>query len=311
VSEVLDGRRRFALTLRLAERYRDRPEAIEKLWVKSPDGAYVPLSEVAQIAWVNSPPAVSRENAQRRIVVQSNVLGRDMGSFVQEAQAAVAAQVDLPPGYTVVWGGQFENQQRAQRTLAVVVPLCLATILLLLYLALGTLRSALLILLNAPFALIGGVFALALSGQYLSVPSSVGFIVLLGVAVQNGLVLISHIQDRQREGAPLHEAIREGAVRRLRPILMTATCAGLGLVPLLLSSGVGSEVQRPLATVVLGGLASCTVLTLLVIPALYPWVAAGDGQALRPQHREETFDEPEPPVDRAVRAAADSRRSAS
>jgi cobalt-zinc-cadmium resistance protein CzcA len=231
------------------------------------------LTEVADIRLVEGPPTVSRENAQRRVVVQCNVRGRDMGGFVEEARKAVKERVQLPPGYFVTWGGQFENQQRAQRTLMVVVPVCLGLIFLLLYLSFGSVRNAFLIILNVPFALIGGIFALAVSGQYLSVPSSVGFIALFGVAVLNGVVMVSYFNQLVREGSTLEEAVTQGAMVRLRPVLMTATVASLGLIPLLLSTGIGSEVQRPLATVVVGGLFSSTLLTLLVLPALYKWFA--------------------------------------
>lgn len=182
--------------------------------------------------------------------------------------------VDLPPGYFVTWGGQFENQQRAQQTLIIVVPVCLGLIFLLLYLSFGSIKNALLIMLNVPMALIGGIFALAISGQYLSVPSSVGFIALFGVAVLNGVVMVSYFNRLVLEGYPVDEAVMTGAMLRLRPVLMTATVASLGLIPLLLSSGIGSEVQRPLATVVVGGLLTSTLLTLVVLPALYKWFAA-------------------------------------
>jgi len=273
VTQVIEGQKRFDVYLRLAESFRDRAEAIGDLWVANEDHFRVPLSQVANIVWASGPPTVSREDAQRRIVVQCNVLGRDLGGFVQEARAAVAEAVDLPPGYFVTWGGQFENQQRAQRTLLVVIPVSVITIFLLLFLAFGSFRSVFLILLNVPFALVGGVFALALSKQYLSVPASVGFIALFGTAVQNGVVMVACLNELVRSGWNVEEAVVHGACLRLRPILMTAASAALGLVPLLLSTGIGSEVQRPLATVVVGGLASCTLLTLLVIPVLYRWFA--------------------------------------
>jgi heavy metal efflux system protein len=284
VTQVVEGQRRFDVYLRVAEPYRDRAEAIGNLWVSNEGGMRVPLSQVSSISWASGPPTVSREDAQRRIVVQCNVRGRDMGGFVQEARAAVAKAVHLPPGYLVTWGGQFENQQRAQRTLLIVIPVSIATIFLLLYLAFGNLRSVFLILLNVPFALVGGIFALAISGQYLSVPASVGFIALFGTAVQNGVVMVACVNELVRAGAQTDAAVIRGAMLRLRPILMTAVSAALGLVPLLLSTGIGSEVQRPLATVVVGGLASCTVLTLLVIPVLYPWFAVNREPA--PQQEE-------------------------
>lgn len=273
VTEVIDEQKRFDVYLRMAEPYRGDPEAIGNLWVSSDGGLRVPLSQVADIGIVEGPPTVSREDAQRRIVIQANVRGRDMGGFVEEAQRAVGEKVDLPPGYFVTWGGQFENQQRAQQTLMIVVPVCLGLIFLLLYLSFGSIKNALLIMLNVPMALIGGIFALAISGQYLSVPSSVGFIALFGVAVLNGVVMVSYFNRLVLEGHPVDEAVMTGAMLRLRPVLMTATVASLGLLPLLLSSGIGSEVQRPLATVVVGGLLTSTLLTLVVLPALYKWFA--------------------------------------
>ncbi len=273
VTNVLDGQRRFAVYLRMGEEFRSSPEAIGDLWVANKDGVRVPLSRVAEIALVEGPPIVSREAAQRRVVIQTNVRGRDMGGFVADAQQAVAAKVKLPPGYVITWGGQFENQQRAQKTLMVVVPISLAMIFLLLYLSFGSIANALLIILNVPFALIGGIFALWISGQFLSVPSAVGFIALFGVAVLNGVVMVSYFNQLLLEGRSIAEAVAEGTMLRLRPVLMTATVASLGLIPLLLATGIGSEVQRPLATVVVGGLVSSTLLTLIVLPALYTWFA--------------------------------------
>ena len=273
VAEVIEGQRRFDVYLRMAEVYRNSPNVIGNLWVSNNEGVRVPLSQVADIKLVEGPPTVSREDAQRRIVIQANVRGRDMGGFVEDAQKLIAEKVKLPPGYFVTWGGQFENQQRAQRTLMVVVPICLGLIFLLLYMSFNSIKNAFLIILNVPFALIGGIFALALSGQFLSVPSSVGFIALFGVAVLNGVVMVSYFNQLAREGMTLDEAVMTGAMLRLRPVLMTATVASLGLIPLLLSAGIGSEVQRPLATVVVGGLVSSTLLTLLVLPALYKWFA--------------------------------------
>ncbi|KIL99092.1 MAG: efflux RND transporter permease subunit [Magnetospirillum sp.] len=273
VTNVLDGQRRFAVYLRVAEPFRSDMAAIGELWVVNKDGVRVPLSQVSDISLVEGPPSINREDAQRRTVIQANVRGRDMGGFVAEAQAAVAQKVQLPPGYVVTWGGQFENQQRAQRTLMIVVPVCLGLIFLLLYFSFGSMANAALIILNVPFALIGGVFALWVSGQFLSVPSSVGFIALFGVAVLNGVVMVSYFDQLIREGRTAAEAVVEGAMLRLRPVLMTATVASLGLIPLLLSNGIGSEVQKPLATVVVGGLITSTLLTLLVLPVLYGWLA--------------------------------------
>jgi cobalt-zinc-cadmium resistance protein CzcA len=274
VTDVLEGQKRFAVYLRMAEPYRNNEKAIRNLWVSTKEGIRVPLSRVADIRLDEGPPMVSREDAQRRVVVLCNVRGRDMGGFVAEAQKAVRGKVKLPPGYFVTWGGQFENQQRAQRTLMIVVPACLGLILLLLYMSFDSIKDALLILLNVPFSLIGGIVALAVSRQYLSVPSSVGFIALFGVAVLNGVVMVSYFNQLLREGLRLKEAVLQGASLRLRPVLMTATVASLGLIPLLLSTGVGSEVQRPLATVVVGGLVSSTLLTLVVLPVVYAWAGS-------------------------------------
>jgi cobalt-zinc-cadmium resistance protein CzcA len=273
VTQVLEGQKGFDVYLRIAKQHRSDPVAIGNLWVSNEDGVRVPLSQVAEIKYVEGPPTVSREDAQRRVVIQCNVRGRDMGGFVEDARKAVQGNVDLPSGYFVTWGGQFENQQRAQKTLMIVVPVCLGLIFLLLYMSFNSVKNAILIILNVPFSLIGGIFALAVSGQYLSVPSSVGFIALFGVAVLNGVVLVSCINQFVLKGMPVDEAVARGAMLRLRPVLMTAMVASLGLIPLLLSTGVGSEVQRPLATVVVGGLISSTLLTLVVLPVLYKWFA--------------------------------------
>ena len=273
VTQVIEGQKRFDVYMRMAERFRSDPEAIGNLWIANDDKLRVPLAQVADIRIVEGPPTVNREDAQRRVVVQANVRGRDMGGFVAEAQEALQRSVKLPAGYYVTWGGQFENQQRAQQTLMVVVPLALGMIFMLLYLSFGSVRNAVLIILNVPLALIGGIFALAISGQYLSVPSSIGFIALFGVAVLNGVVMVSYFNKLVLDGLSVDEAVIRGAMLRLRPVLMTATVASLGLIPLLLATGIGSEVQRPLATVVVGGLVSSTLLTLVVLPALYKWFA--------------------------------------
>jgi len=212
---------------------------------------------------------VDRENAQRYVVIQSNVRDRDLVGFVEEAQAKVAQQLKLPQGYRIVWGGQFENQQRAAQRLMLVVPVALGLIFMLLFSTFGSLRQAGLVLAMIPFALVGGVFALLLSGQYLSVPASVGFIALLGIAVLNGVVMLTYFNQLRTQGLPLEQVVREGARRRLRPVLMTASIAAFGLVPLLFASGPGSEIQKPLAIVVIGGLLSSTLLTLLLLPILY------------------------------------------
>jgi cobalt-zinc-cadmium resistance protein CzcA len=267
--QVIKGNERYDIYVRLHEQFRDSVEAIRNLILQAPGGAWVPLRDVAKVAIESGPPQIRRDDVQRRVVIQSNVEGRDMGGLVQELRERINNEIDLPSGYTVVFGGQFENQQRAQARLMVVVPLSLALIFLLLYFAFSSVGQALLIMLNVPLALIGGIAALFISGQYLSVPGSIGFIALFGVAVLNGVVMVNSINRRVLAGAELDTAIFEGALSRLRPVLMTASIAALGLIPMLLSTGVGSEVQRPLATVVVGGLFSSTLLTLFVLPVLY------------------------------------------
>jgi cobalt-zinc-cadmium resistance protein CzcA len=263
--------RRFGIHVRFQEDRRVDPEAIRNILVHTEDGSLIPLSQVAEVKEVVGPIQVNREKNQRRWIVQGNVRGRDLGSVIADIQQRIRERVDLPPGYFVEYGGQFENQQRAMARLSIIVPVVIGAVLLMLYLSFGSIRHALLIILNVPFALIGGVFALALSGQYLSVPSSVGFIAIFGVAVQNGVVMVSCFNELVRQGLTINEAVTQGALLRLRPVLMTAITTVLGLIPLLLATGIGSEVQRPLATVVVGGLFTSTLLTLLVLPALYKW----------------------------------------
>lgn len=279
--QVFEGQRRFDIFVRLQEPYRKDLEAVSSILIPSPSGANLPLGQLAQLREIIGPKQISREASQRRIVVQANVRGRDMGGFVEEAQQRVAEQVDLPPGYIVQWGGQFENQRRAMRRLSIIVPVTVALIFLLLFFSFESLPLAALIILNVPFGLIGGIVGLWLSGQYLSVPASVGFIALFGVAVLNGVVMVSYIDDiRKRTGVSATEAATKGAHLRLRPVLMTALVASLGLVPLLFSTGAGSEVQRPLAVVVVGGLVTSTLLTLLLLPSFYAWL--GDRRAEQP-----------------------------
>jgi cobalt-zinc-cadmium resistance protein CzcA len=229
---------------------------------------------------------VDREQAQRFVVVQTNVRGRDLVGFVEEAQRAVAAQLKLPVGYSLTWGGQFENQQRAARRLMLVIPVALALIFFILFSTFGAVRQALLVLANVPLALIGGMVGLAVSGEYLSVPASIGFIALLGIAVLNGVVMVSYFNQLLAQGMALSTVVVEGAKRRLRPVLMTAAISGGGLVPLLYATGPGSEIQRPLAIVVIGGLVSSTLLTLLLLPMLFKrfGVAAGQAPTLEIEH---------------------------
>jgi cobalt-zinc-cadmium resistance protein CzcA len=269
VGTVLVDARRVPLLLRGPAASQMTPATFAQLRLPLADGRAVPLSHLATLEVVDGPVKIERENSSRMAVVRANVRDRDLVGFVDEAKAAVASQIPLPPGVRLTWGGQFENQQRAAARLALVVPVVLGLIVLLLFATLGTLRQALLVFANIPFALVGGVVALMLSGEYLSVPASVGFIALMGIAVLNGLVLVTHFNQLLARGMPLAEVVRQGAQRRLRPVLMTASIAALGLIPLLLATGPGSEIQRPLAVVVIGGLFSATLLTLVLLPILY------------------------------------------
>lgn len=247
----------------------DSPEAMRELLVSLPGGRQLPLSALASIERVEGPVQVERELGERFVVVAANVAGRDLVGFVDDARQAVGDQVSLDTGYRLAWGGQFENQQRAAKRLGMVVPISIGLIFLLLFTTFGSIRQAILVLLNIPFALIGGVFGLWISGEYMSVPASVGFIALLGIAVLNGVVLVSYFNQLRGLGLSLHDTVIEGAKRRLRPVLMTATIAAFGLIPLLFATGPGSEIQRPLAAVVIGGLVTSTLLTLVLLPILY------------------------------------------
>ncbi|RIJ20766.1 efflux RND transporter permease subunit, partial [Henriciella barbarensis] len=270
---VFQGVRQFPVIVRYAEEDRDTPAAIGRIILESSSGARVPLESVADIREIVGPRQITRENGERFITVQLNVRGRDIGSYVADAQAAVAGQLDLPAGYRVEWGGQFELQQEANARFAVVIPITLGIVFLILLLTFGRMKSAILILLNIPLALTGGAMALWVASLPISVPATVGFIALFGIALGNGMVLVSFMDDFAREGRGRDELAVEAAGLRARPVLMTALTTALGLAPLLFASGVGAEVQRPLATVVMGGLVSSTVLTLLVLPALHRWFA--------------------------------------
>ena len=269
--QIINGNERYDIYVRLEKEYRSNKEAISDIRIQSPTGSWVRLGDVATISFESGPPQVRRDDVQRRVVIQANVQNRDMGSVVADIRQVIAEKVDLPAGYSVAIGGQFESQQRAQQRLAIVVPLSLALIALLLYFAFGSVGQAMLILVNVPLAVIGGVFSLYFSGQYLSVPSSVGFITLFGVAVLNGVVMVESINQRIRDGLEVTDAVFEGATSRLRPVLMTAITSALGLIPMLMSNGVGAEIQRPLASVIVGGLITATLLTLFVLPVLYRW----------------------------------------
>jgi cobalt-zinc-cadmium resistance protein CzcA len=285
---VFEGDRRFDLVVRLPDNVRSDIDAIRALPIPLPPVEaqvkatpavlgnfplaqirYAPLSELAEISVAPGPNQISREDGKRRIVVSANVRGRDLGSFVADAQEQIGQKVKVPAGYWIGWGGQFEQLVSATQRLMIVVPIALLLIFLLLFISLGSAADAMLVFSGVPLALTGGIFALLLRGIPLSISAGIGFIALSGVAVLNGLVIITFIERLRQEGKPIVEAVREGALTRLRPVLMTALVASLGFVPMAIATGAGAEVQRPLATVVIGGIVSSTVLTLLVLPALY------------------------------------------
>lgn len=279
VTEVIDGRRRFPVTVRLPRTYRTDRESLASILLTAPAGEQVPLGRVAEIRRASGPQVIDRENSERRIIVQCNVRGRDLGTFVSEARRRVEAVVSLPSGYYLDWSGQFEDQQRAMRQLAIVVPAVLAVIFCLLLLMFRSAKQSLLVLLIVPFATVGGIGALWLRGMNLNVSASIGFIAVFGVAVLDGLVMVSTMNALRGEGRPLRHAVVEGAVTRLRPVLMTSVLASLGFLPMALATSTGAEVQRPLATVVIGGLASSTILTLVLLPTLYGWFLPRSGTA--------------------------------
>jgi len=270
-SKFYEENRSFDITVRMPEEKRNSIEAIENILVPTKTGMNIPLAQLAEIKMVEGPVQISRQDGIRRIGIEMNISGRDIGSFVAEAKQKIKENVQLPAGYYLTWGGQFENQQRAMNKLMIIGPIAIGLILLLLFVTFRSVRLALLVISNLPFALIGGIFSLYISGLYLSVPASVGFIVLFGVAVLNGVVLVSQISQLREEGMELQEAIRKGSLNRLRPVLMTASIAIFSLMPMLFASGAGSEIQKPLATVVVGGLITSTLLTLLIIPSVYSW----------------------------------------
>ncbi|HEX6995726.1 MAG TPA: CusA/CzcA family heavy metal efflux RND transporter [Gammaproteobacteria bacterium] len=281
ISTLIDGVRRFDITARIDDASTRSVEAIRNIPLVTATGAIVPLSRVADVSTTEGYSFIRREQLQRYAVVQMDVRGRDVDGFVQEANALIEERIDLPPGYWIEWGGAFENQQRALARLSLIVPATVLLIFVLLYTAFDSLKYAALIIANIPFATIGGVVALWITGQHLSVPSAIGFIAVFGVAMLNGIVLVSFINELRRNGAAVRDAVRNAAELRLRPVLMTASVAILGLAPMLLSSGIGAETQRPLATVVVGGLLTSTLLTLLLLPVMYDWVE----QSRRPETR--------------------------
>lgn len=268
---IYEGERRFAALVRFPEEHRNSPEAISKVLLTSINGARVPIEDLGEVRLEEGPARISREFARRRIVVGANLVDRDMGGYVEEVEEKIAEQIELPDGYYLVWGGQFENMERAMARLAIIIPLTIAIIFFLLFVLFNSVRLAALIILVLPLASIGGIISLFLTGEYLSVPASVGFIALWGIAVLNGVVLVSYIRGLREQGVVQWDAVVQGCAQRFRPVLMTATVAMLGLIPMLFAVGPGSEVQRPLAVVVIGGLISSTALTLLVVPTLYRW----------------------------------------
>jgi cobalt-zinc-cadmium resistance protein CzcA len=272
VSEIIDGQRRYGVALRVPERYRSDPDAMRRLLLRAPGGEQVALEDVAQIQVRRGPEIINREQGQRRIVVMSNVRDRDLGSFVAEVRSRIGREGALPPGYHVEYGGQFENQERSTRRLMLIVPMVLALIFVLLYLTFASVRLALLVIGNIPLALVGGIAALWLRGMNLNLSASIGFIALFGVAMLNGVVLVSSIAQMRQSGLDPREAVLAGARRRLRPVLITAFVASFGFIPMALATSTGAEVQRPLATVVIGGLFSSTLLTLFQLPVLYEWI---------------------------------------
>jgi heavy metal efflux system protein len=272
VSSLIRGIKRFDITVRLDDAAKLSVDSIRNIPLRTSGGAIVPLKKVADISVAEGYSFIRREQLQRYAVIQMDVRGRDVDSFVADANALIKQQVDMPPGYWLEWGGAFENQQRALSKLALIVPLTIFFIFVLLYTAFNSVKYATLIIANVPFATIGGLVGLFITGQYLSVPSAIGFIAVFGVAMLNGIVLISFLNELQEKGLSVHDAVRKGAELRLRPVMMTASVAILGLIPMLLSSGVGAETQRPLATVVVGGLITSTLLTLILLPVIYEWM---------------------------------------
>jgi heavy metal efflux system protein len=282
VTTLLDGVKRFDIAVRLDDADKASLPAIRHIPIRTGSGALVRLSQVAEVSDAEGYSFIRREQLQRYAVIQMDVRGRDIDGFVKEANAAMAQQVKLPTGYYSEWGGAFENQQRALKRLSLIVPATIFFIFVLLYTAFNSVKYAALILANVPFATIGGIVGLAMTGQYLSVPSAIGFIAVFGVAMLNGIVLVSFLNEQREKGLAVREAVIRGTALRMRPVMMTASVAILGLVPMLLSSGVGAETQRPLATVVVGGLISSTLLTLVLLPVLYDWI---EGRASRrPDH---------------------------
>jgi heavy metal efflux system protein len=274
--QVIQGNKRFDLTVRLAPNFRNDPEAIGRITVEAPGGANVPLAQLANIESTEGPVQISRENGQRRIVIQANVRGRDLGSFVEEIQHKVEAQVKLPAGYYLEYGGTYEKLQSGRARLMIVVPVTFGLIFLLLFTTFGSMKQAALVFTGIPFGITGGILALMGRGIPFSMSAAVGFIALFGVAVLNGVVLVTFINHLRQQGQSVREAVELGCAQRLRPVLMTAAVASIGFLPMALGHGAGAEVQHPLATVVIGGLLTSTLLTLYVLPTLYNWLETGN-----------------------------------
>jgi cobalt-zinc-cadmium resistance protein CzcA len=272
VGQVVEGNKRFALQVRFEESHRGSIDAIRNLMVGDNEGHFIPLAQLADIVEETGPAQISRENAQRRVSVEVNVRGRDLAGFVSEASRVVGAKVKMPPGYSIDWGGKFEQLESASRRLAITVPAVLVLIVVLLYFNFGSFIPVLLISMNVPLAATGGILALWFRQMPFSISAGVGFIALFGIAVLNGIVLLTYVIETRKSGIQLQEAVEQGARTRLRPVLMTALVASLGFIPMALSHGAGAEVQRPLATVVIGGLITSTALTLLVLPTVYLWL---------------------------------------
>jgi len=271
VTQVVDGSEQIEVTVRLADAYRQTPEQIGRILIPGPHGLQVPLSELAGIQEVDGPVEIDRENQKRRIMVNANVGGSDLAGFVKAAEKKIQSDVHLPPGYSLAYGGEYESLQSGRSRLMIVVPIALGAILALLLIVFGRMRQALIIFTGIPLAISGGILALLLRHLPFSMTGAVGFIALGGIALLNGIVMVSFINDLRRQGKSVKEAVEEGARERLRPVLMTGTVATIGFIPMALSTGLGAEVQRPLATVVIGGLITSTLLTLFVLPTLYSW----------------------------------------
>jgi cobalt-zinc-cadmium resistance protein CzcA len=272
ISEIIEGQKRYSVALKLPAEYRRDPEAMRDILLHAPDGEQVTLGQVANVSVTRAAQVINREEGQRRMVVMSNVSGRDLGSFVGEVQDRIRRKVSLPPGYSITYGGQFENQQRATRRLMLIVPVVVGIVFLLLYLTFHSFKQSLLVVGNIPFALVGGIAALWVRGMNLNLSASIGFIALFGVAMLNGVVLVSAINQLRAAGESTYSAVIGGSRKRLRPVLMTACVASFGFIPMALSTSTGAEVQRPLATVVIGGLLSSTLLTLFLLPTMYEWI---------------------------------------